>query len=130
MQGVYAGVRGKPDHFCPSDAIQCPGEGAWVCVRSIDNHKGIAHALDDIHRQHVVPPGGAPPSALPLLREKLLREILGGDSPRPHLIPREKEDTGPVRVDAVGSLAEATGVPAKSAVGPKQDWARKAFGND
>lgn len=45
-----------------------------------------------------------------------------------HLIPREKEDTGPVRVEAVGSLAEATGTP-KSAVGPKQDWARKAFGN-
>ena len=43
-----------------------------------------------------------------------------------HLIPREKEDTGPV--EAVGSLAEAV-APPKSAVGPKQDWARKAFGN-
>lgn len=64
---------------------------------------------------------------------KLFNDVYGheprialGIEGKAHLIPKEKDDTGPVRVEAVGSLAEAK---RDSAIAPKQDWARKAFGN-
>lgn len=62
---------------------------------------------------------------------KLFKDVYGhepriamGMEGKAHLLPKEK-DPGPIEVGAVGSLAESS---KKSVIGPKEEWARKAFG--
>ena len=59
-----------------------------------------------------------------------MTQLSKGDSTREAVLREALAQASRVglRGITIGSLAEATGTP-KSAVGPKQDWARKAFGN-
>ena len=50
--------------------------------------------------------------------------IAMGMEGKAHLIPKTKEDTGPIRAEAVGALAET------KAGATKRDWMTRAFSNN